>query len=72
MKISIAAAICHDAKLLLLDEPTAALDPVVRDEILDLFYDFISDEKRSIIISSHIVSDLEKYVITLPLCTREE
>ncbi len=60
MKISIAAAICHDAKLLLLDEPTAALDPVVRDEILDLFYDFISDEKRSIIISSHIVSDLEK------------
>lgn len=60
MKISIAAAICHDAKLLLLDEPTAALDPVVRDEILDIFYDFISDEKRSIIISSHIVSDLEK------------
>lgn len=60
MKISIAAAICHDAKLLLLDEPTAALDPVVRDEILNLFYDFISDEKRSIIISSHIVSDLEK------------
>lgn len=60
MKISIAAAICHDAKLLLLDEPTAALDPVVRNEILDIFYDFISDEKHSIIISSHIVSDLEK------------
>ena len=60
MKISIAAAISHNAKLLLLDEPTATLDPVVRDEILDIFYDFISDEDRSIIISSHIVSDLEK------------
>lgn len=60
MKISIAAALCHGAKLLLLDEPTSALDPVVRDEMLDIFYDFISDETHSIIISSHIVSDLEK------------
>ena len=60
MKISIAAAVSHDAKLLLLDEPTSALDPVVRDEMLDIFYDFISDEQHSIIISSHIVSDLEK------------
>ena len=60
MKISIAAAVSHDAKLLLLDEPTSTLDPVVRDEMLDIFYDFISDEHHSIIISSHIVSDLEK------------
>lgn len=60
MKISIATALCHGAKLLLLDEPTSALDPVVRDEMLDIFYDFISDEQHSIIISSHIVSDLEK------------
>ncbi len=60
MKISIAAALSHDAKLLLLDEPTSTLDPVVRDEMLDIFYDFISDEQHSIIISSHIVSDLEK------------
>lgn len=60
MKISIAAAVSHDAKLLLLDEPTSTLDPVVRDEMLDIFYDFIRDEQHSIIISSHIVSDLEK------------
>lgn len=60
MKISIAAAVSHDAKLLLLDEPTSTLDPVVRDEMLDIFYDFISDEQHSIVISSHIVSDLEK------------
>ncbi|MDE6470746.1 MAG: ABC transporter ATP-binding protein [Eubacterium sp.] len=60
MKLSIAAALSHNAKLLILDEPTSGLDPVVRDEILDIFYDFTRDENHSILISSHIVSDLEK------------
>lgn len=60
MKLSIAAALSHNAKLLILDEPTSGLDPVVRDEILDIFYDFTREENHSILISSHIVSDLEK------------
>lgn len=60
MKLSIAVAMSHKAKLLLLDEPTSGLDPVVRDEVVGLFYDFTRDEEHSILISSHIVSDLEK------------
>ncbi|MDE6154912.1 MAG: ABC transporter ATP-binding protein, partial [Eubacterium sp.] len=60
MKLSIASVLSHNAKLLILDEPTSGLDPVVRDEILDIFYDFTRDESHSILISSHIVSDLEK------------
>lgn len=60
MKLAIAVALSHDAHLLILDEATSGLDPIVRDEILDLFYDFVEDESRSILISSHIVSDLEK------------
>ena len=60
MKLGIAVAMSHGAKLLLLDEPTSGLDPVVRDDVVDMFYDFTRDEKHSILISSHIVSDLEK------------
>jgi ABC-2 type transport system ATP-binding protein len=60
MKLGIAVALSHGAKLLLLDEPTSGLDPVVRDEVVDMFYDFTRNETHSILISSHIVSDLEK------------
>lgn len=60
MKLGIAIALSHNAKLLILDEPTSGLDPLVRDEIIDIFNDFTRDETHSILISSHIVSDLEK------------
>lgn len=60
MKLQIAAALSHNARLLILDEATSGLDPVVRDEILDIFNEFTRDENHSILISSHIVSDLEK------------
>ncbi len=60
MKLGIAVALSHQAKLLILDEATSGLDPVVRDEVLDVFSEFTRDESHAILLSSHIVSDLEK------------
>lgn len=60
VKLQIAAALSHDAKLLLLDEPTSGLDPVARDEICDLLREFVSDENRSVLFSTHITTDLDK------------
>ncbi len=59
MRLSIAAALSHDTQLLILDEPTSGLDPVMRSEILDIFLEFMQDESHSILISTHITSDLE-------------
>lgn len=60
MKLGIAIALSHGAKLLILDEATSGLDPVVRDEVVTLFHEFTRDPAHSVLISSHIVSDLEK------------
>ncbi|MBQ9907582.1 MAG: ABC transporter ATP-binding protein [Oscillospiraceae bacterium] len=60
MKLGLAIALSHDAKLLILDEPTAGLDPLVREELLDILNEFTRDEGHAVLISSHIVSDLEK------------
>lgn len=60
MKLSIAVALSHDSRLLIMDEATSGLDPIVRDEILDVFLEFIQNEAHSVFISSHIISDLEK------------
>ena len=60
MKLQIAVALSHEAKLLLMDEPTSGLDPVVRNEMLDIFQDFVEEEDHTILLSSHIIEDLER------------
>ena len=60
MKLGIAAALSHRARLLLLDEATSGLDPMVREELLEVFADFAAQDGHAVLISSHIVSDLEK------------
>lgn len=60
MKLQIAAALSHNAKLLILDEATTGLDPVIRNEILDIFLEFLQDEENSVFMSSHITTDIEK------------
>lgn len=65
MKLQIACALSHNAELLVMDEATTGLDPVVRDEILHLFMEYLKDGNRSILMSSHITSDLEKIADTV-------
>ena len=60
MKLQIACALSHNAELLVMDEATTGLDPVVRSEILDIFLEYLQNENHSILMSSHITSDLEK------------
>lgn len=66
-KLMLATALCHNAELLILDEPTAGLDPVARIEILDMLREFVADGERSVLFSTHITGDLDKIadVITL-------
>ena len=60
MKLQIASALSHNAKLLIMDEATTGLDPVVRNEILDIFLEYLQNEEHTILMSSHITSDLDK------------
>ncbi len=71
-KFNIAMALCHNADLIIMDEPTAGIDPVSRREILDIFYDVIQNEKKSILFSTHITSDLERIADYLTMINKGE
>ncbi|MDE6746335.1 MAG: ABC transporter ATP-binding protein, partial [Oscillospiraceae bacterium] len=60
MKLMIAAALSHNAELIILDEPTSGLDPVARDELLDILAEYIEDENRGVLFSTHITADVER------------
>lgn len=70
MKLQIACALSHKAELLVMDEATTGLDPVVRNEILDIFLEYLQDEKHSILMSSHITGDLEKIADSITFIDR--
>lgn len=72
MKLQIACALSHNAELLVMDEATTGLDPVVRSEILDIFLEYSQDEDHSILMSSHITSDLEKIADNVTFINRGE
>lgn len=60
VKLAFAVALSHKAELLILDEATSGLDPIIRDDVLDMLIDFVQEENHSVLVSSHIISDLEK------------
>lgn len=72
MKLALDFALSHNPDLLILDEATSGLDPIAREDILDILYDFIQDENKSILISSHILSDLEKIADDISFIHRGE